>query len=115
VTENNNPETGDTGYDKSEASVKKIIFWGAVSVTVFVIAAIWIVDFFTAVKEEVTYQEVLSPVSKELRDLRARETEALTSYKLLDPDKGTYRIPIDRAMKLMADEAYQKKKEETGE
>jgi hypothetical protein len=53
------------------------------------------------------YDYVLKPESAPLRDLRAREMETLTTYKVLDPVKSVYRIPISRAMELMADEAYQ--------
>ncbi len=37
----------------------------------------------------------------DLKQLRAREKEALTSYKLLDSGKGIYQIPIDSAMKIL--------------
>nr|MBN2278171.1 hypothetical protein [candidate division Zixibacteria bacterium] len=106
ITSNSEP-----GYDKGEASVKKVIFWGIVAVTVFVAAIIWAVDYFTAVKEEATYSRVLSPSSTDLRDLKVHESEILTTYKLLDSAGGIYQIPIERAMEILADEAYQKKKD----
>jgi hypothetical protein len=36
----------------------------------------------------------------DLRDLRAREDEILTTYGWVDQSAGVVRIPIDRAMKL---------------
>ena len=38
-------------------------------------------------KEQMMYDYVLKPESAPLRDLRAREMEILTTYKLLDPVK----------------------------
>ena len=35
-----------------------------------------------------------------LRDLRARETEAATTYGWVDQPKGIVRVPIERAMQL---------------
>lgn len=39
-----------------------------------------------------------------LRDLRARETEAATTYGWVDQTKGVVRVPIDRAMQLTIDD-----------
>jgi hypothetical protein len=38
---------------------------------------------------------------QDLRDMRAREDEVLTSYGWVDKNAGVVRIPIDAAMKLM--------------
>jgi hypothetical protein len=38
--------------------------------------------------------------SKKLKDARDEETKALTSYAWIDKNKGTVRLPIDRAMEL---------------
>lgn len=41
----------------------------------------------------------------ELREARMQARQQLESYGVADPDAGLYRIPIDRAMELMAQEA----------
>src|SRR3984893_8442698 len=38
--------------------------------------------------------------AKKLKDARDEETKALTSYAWVDKNKGTVRLPIDRAMEL---------------
>ncbi len=52
----------------------------------------------------VEYQHVEQP-SMELIELRQQEYETLNSYAELDADEGLYRIPIQRAMELMVEEA----------
>ncbi len=37
---------------------------------------------------------------EDLREMRAREDEILTSYGWIDKNAGVVRIPIDRAMKM---------------
>jgi hypothetical protein len=69
---------------------------------------------FLSTSEELVDQTVYKPQSTAIRELRAREAEELNSYKLLDPNKKIYQIPIDRAIKLMADEAYMKRSKEVG-
>jgi hypothetical protein len=40
--------------------------------------------------------------AQDMRDWRAAEDRALHQYAWLDPDKGIVRIPVDRAMDLIA-------------
>ncbi len=44
-----------------------------------------------------------------LRDLRAKEVAAATTYGWVDQTKGVVRIPIERAMQLTLDEHKAKK------
>ena len=97
------------GYDKSEINVKKLLLWSVVSVIFVVASIVFVVQYFSIVREDIVYTKVLKPESISLRDLRAREDEVLNSYKVLDPAKGIYQVPIERAMELVADEAYRSK------
>ncbi|MBD3169896.1 MAG: hypothetical protein GF307_10470 [candidate division Zixibacteria bacterium] len=101
----------NAGYEKSDVNVGKVILYGAVIALIVIVSVIGLWQFFTAEKERLVYDVVLKIESAKLRDLRARETEELNSYAVLDERKGTYRIPIERAMKLMAEEAYREKAE----
>ncbi len=94
------------GYDRSDINTKKLLIWAIICVVFVIASVIFVVQYFDVVRENEVYNKVLKPESVPLRELRAHEEQVLNSYKLLDPDKGVYQIPIDRAMKLMADEAY---------
>lgn len=108
------PEPNDTtddrfnenAFEKKDINTGKIVLYGILGIIFLVIAIIVVWDYFIAVKEEVVREVVLRPESAELRDLRAREIEELNSYRLLDAESGRYRIPIGRAMELLAEEAY---------
>ena len=69
-----------------------------------VISLIAVSEYFLMVKEDYQYDIVYKPKSKDLLELLQREAEELTSYKLLDEKNGVYRIPIGKAMELVADE-----------
>ncbi len=107
------PTPEDAGYEKRDVNVNKIILAGVISVIIIVVLVIVVFDQFTAVKEELVYEKVLKPESVALRELRTRETEELTTYKVLNEKDSVYRIPIERAMELMAEEAYQRRLEQT--
>jgi len=97
----------NAGYEKKDVKALTII-GAAVAIIVFLVVVIIILnDYFVAAKEEMVYNVFLKPESSEIRDIRARETEILTTFKVLDAGKGIYRIPIDRAMQLIAEEHFQ--------
>lgn len=98
-----------SGYEKADINVNKVILFFVLGVIVTVIILIFLLDYFKAVREDTIYGAVLRPESATLRELRARENEELTTYKIIDADKGIYRIPIERAKKLFAEEAWRTK------
>jgi hypothetical protein len=100
-------ERTGTGYEKRDVNLAKIILSGLGIIILIVVSLVLLSEYFVVVKEEHVYNMVLKPESTTLRDLRAKEAEALNSYKLLDSAKGVYRIPISRAMVLLADEDFQ--------
>ena len=103
-------ESAESSYEKSDVAIGKIIAFGFAGVIIIVALVLLLMDYYNAYTEDVVSDVVLKPKSTELRELRAHETEVLNSYKLLDDSLKIYQIPIERAMKLMADEAYQNKK-----
>ncbi len=99
----------NAGYEKRDVSTKKVLFWGIAGVIIVVIIVVFLVEYFIFVKEEYYHEYVEKPRSEELMKLRERENKELASYKLLDDEKGIYRIPIERAMELVVKEASTKK------
>jgi hypothetical protein len=93
------------GYETGDVNSKKIIIVGLASAIVLALILVGLYQLFIAETEKQVYESVLKPESIPLRDLRAREDETLNSYKLLDPAKQLYQIPIARAMQLLSEEA----------
>lgn len=104
--EHHNDSHGEVGYERKDINVWMTLVSTVVVIVVIVASIIFVDEIFVHTKERMIEQYVLKPESIQLRDLRAQETEVLTTYEVLDKNKGVYRIPISRAMKLMADEAY---------
>ena len=101
-----NPQN-NTGYEKQDINLKKTIAAGIAVVVIIALALVIFSEYYLSIKDEYVYDMVLRPESVTLRELRAKEDEALNSYKLLDSSEGTYRIPISRSMELLAEEAFQ--------
>ena len=96
-----NAANQSSGYEKKDVNVPVIIAVSIVSIAVIVVMIVVLIDFFKIQKENMVYDSVLSQESKELVELRTLEFETLKNYKLLDAEKGIYRIPIKRAMQLL--------------
>ena len=94
-------------YERQDINPYKIIGFSAAGLVILVVIIVILRDYFMIEKEEIVYNTILKPVSAELRDIRARESETLNNYKLLDKQKGIYQIPIERAMQLLAEESFQ--------
>jgi len=110
VPETMGPESG--GYEKRDVNLFKVLLFSAASVIALIVIVLFMLDYFAAAKEKIVYETVLKPESAALRELRAREQEELGSYDVIDSARGTYRIPIEVAMKIMADEAYRTRPED---
>ncbi len=103
--------SNDSGYEKSDVNVSQVVGWSLVIIVVLVAILVFMNEYFSYTKDKLIYETRLRPESKQLRDLRAREDQILNSYKVTDAEEGIYQIPVERAMKVMADEAYAQRKE----
>jgi hypothetical protein len=97
------------GYDRSEPLTLPIL-GNIVGVVAILVAVIVGVNFYYETYRERIIEEVqLTPVSQDLLDLRAKEEQMLNSYGIVDKAAGTVRLPVSRAMELIAAEAKEGK------
>jgi hypothetical protein len=111
-----NPEVS---HERSDVNIRAIVGFGIallVTAVVIHIALYWLLEYYRArspqgapVVSPPTAQEQTTPQPRlqisprnDLAEMRAAEEKELTSYGWLDEKKQTVRIPIDRAMELLA-------------
>jgi DNA-binding LytR/AlgR family response regulator len=95
-----------SGYERQDVNVRRLLLV-TLAVLLLIVVVIWAMnEYFFMAREDLVYETVLKPESAEWRELVARETETLNSYKVIDAQKGIYQIPIERAMDLLAREHY---------
>lgn len=68
----------------------------------FVVGVYW---FYTVTYEQVEFNQFTGVASKELIAIREREDEQLHKYGYINKEKGIVRLPVERAMQLVEDEA----------
>jgi hypothetical protein len=109
--ENNQAQTPtpEQGYDTRDARAGLVAFWSGLTMVlllVFVVGTYWLYQVYFEEVEQEVYGGV---TSKELIAIREREDAHLYKYALIDKTKGVVRIPIDRAIEILAGEYAQGK------
>jgi hypothetical protein len=83
--------------------------WLGVVLLLLVFGAIVIAVIGLAPRSDTYEQKRAQDRAKKLKDLRDDDAKALTSYAWIDKNKGTVRVPIERAMELTVAELANKK------
>ena len=112
----------DAGYETSDASARTLLAWGVGLVLVLITAAVTTGLFFNALAAYAKRTDPkVSPLAatessarpeprlleKEPEDLaavRKDEDQVLRTYEWIDRERGVVRIPIERALELVAKE-----------
>ncbi len=96
-------------YDHSEPKYSIISILGVVTVILLIVVGIGIQQYYNRTEESLVYNKVLTQPNWVLQDLRNKENWELTHYGYFDKAKGAVRIPIEHAMKLVAEDAASNK------
>jgi hypothetical protein len=102
-------EPNNPGFDTAEVNARSVTIFLIATVVMLVVVIGGVQFYFDSIHEREFYEKVMVPVSEDLRDLRAREDGQLGSYGYVNKDAGVVRIPISRAMTLLAREAAEGK------
>ncbi|MFC2150603.1 hypothetical protein ACFLQV_03775 [Calditrichota bacterium] len=99
-----------SGYEKKDADPKRLLVFAISSALIIVVIIFGVNEYFVIERERTVDEMVLQPESMEMREVRAHAAEMLNGYAVIDSAAGVYRIPIQRAMQLEAEEAFKMKK-----
>ena len=93
------------GFDRAEPSAGAIATFMIGSLILLVMTILAIQQYFDHIWNAAVYEKVLAPPSEQLREVRGRDDWNLTHYLYMDKASGQVRIPVDRAMDLMLQDA----------
>lgn len=88
------------GYEKRDVNVPKVAIAMAGCVLLIVFFMVFLDQYFRISTEKMYFKQVLEPENVEYKELRQKEVQTLSNYKIINKNTGTYQIPIDRAMEL---------------
>ncbi|MBI5083388.1 MAG: hypothetical protein HZB13_02170 [Acidobacteria bacterium] len=96
--------TENVDYDRREARAGVVAGVSAATVVMLVAMIVGVYWLYTVAFEQVEHDQYTGVASKELLAIQAREDEQLHKYAYIDKEKGLIRLPIDRAMEIVAAE-----------
>ncbi|WP_321474539.1 hypothetical protein [uncultured Paludibaculum sp.] len=91
-------------YDRRDAKAGLIAIVSTAVMGVFIAMIIGVYWLYVVAYEKVEFDQYAGVASKELQAIHDREEEQLHRYSYIDKEKGIVRIPIDRAMDIVATE-----------
>ena len=131
MAEERSLEEGSAGYERRDLSPRSIALFGAVLSIVIVLSAaiVTLLQLYAgsryarrqtprpplAVTREATEPRLQVNAPSELRAMREAEERMLSSYGWIDPQAETVRIPIDRAMEILAQKGLPARQQKAGD
>ncbi len=103
------PESVSAGYELHDVSIPAIALFTIFCLTAIVISVFALDGYFVYSRERLLHNANIYAYT-DLIELRANDYEKLSNYAIIDKKKRIYSIPIDRAMILLANEAFTDKK-----
>lgn len=91
-------------YDHRDARAGLIAAVSGAILALLVVMIVGVYWLYVVAYERIDQQVYSGAPSKELMAIREREEENLHRYSFIDKEKGLVRIPIDRAMEILAAE-----------
>jgi hypothetical protein len=99
------PDEHPHSYDHTEPRGSLLLILIGITAILLILTGIGIQYYYETLREQEVQQRVLMPENVQLRDLRAKEDQELHTYGYTDKATGKVRIPIERAMQMVAQEA----------
>ena len=99
-------EHHDMGFEPE--AINALVILGVVFATSIVVVGLIFIGFtITEVYAENTVKELVAQTEyPEIRDIQAAATAAMNESGVVDADAGIYRVPVERAMEVMAEQQY---------
>lgn len=91
-------------FDQHEPNYAIVAGFSILSVIIFAVAVFAVWQYYEIYTENKIYERVLAPASEDLKAVREREDKTLHTYGSA-AEAGKVRIPIDRAMELLVQDA----------
>ncbi|MEI9814200.1 MAG: hypothetical protein WDO18_16815 [Acidobacteriota bacterium] len=97
------------GFDPTEPEASRITFFVVISVITLVVVIGALQNYFDVIWNTAVEENVTNVAPPELKEQRSLENWRFTHYEYTTDEKKEVRLPLDRAMALVLEEAKQGK------
>jgi len=91
------------GVNDDNLNYKKLIFWTTSGTALVVVLIVALIQFAEASWFGAQKRASVNSDYSQIKEMKAKDQETLSTYGVVDLDKGTYRIPIDQAINNIAE------------
>jgi hypothetical protein len=98
------PPVETAAFDATEPKARFIAIFGITTIIALIAMILGVQAYVDHLEQQQIFVKQLQPVAPDLLALHAREDQDLDTYQYIDRAKGEVRIPIGRAMDLLASE-----------
>lgn len=95
------------GADPDKLNYPRLLFWSAFGTAVITIMILSIMAIYQFTFTGAGVQQSEASQFYQLNEIQQRDSERLNSFGVVDPEEGIYRIPIDSAITLIAQESIE--------
>ncbi len=99
------PDGHPSTYDHSEPKASALFLFGGATVVLVLAITLGVTFYYDSNYEERVFSTVLTADNDLLKNLRAKEVRELHTYGFVDQKAGKVRLPIGRAMEILARES----------
>ncbi len=85
---------------QDDPAASPVLLTGVLGSFIVVAIVIGVAALVFDTQQQLTRQRVYDAPAEQVESLRAQQAAQLSSYRLIDREKGVWGIPIDRAMEL---------------
>ncbi len=100
----------DAGYELHDVNLLVIIAFAVVCIVVLIVSFVALDGYFVYYKEKLI-QEANRYPPQALVELSAQGKNQLTTYATIDKEKGVYRIPVSKAIQILAEDGLDSREE----
>lgn len=100
-------ESVEFGADPDKLNYPRLIFWSTFGTAVITIMILSIMAIYQYTFTGAGVQQSEASQSYRLTEIQQKDSDRLNTFGVIDPDEGIYRIPIDSAITLIAQESIE--------
>ena len=94
-----------SGYEKSDANFVVLFGISALIIITIMVCVLGVHEMYTFVRERTYRKAVLEAPNVELIEMQKKSSQILSTYGVVDGNRGVYRVPIEKAKELLVQEA----------
>ena len=89
------------GVMEDKLDIKNVTLWTVITTVIVVILIVIAINIYNYFKFDQEFNQAINTQYTEIRNLKTNAQNQLTTFEVISPEEGVFRIPIDSAKTLV--------------